>query len=172
LVRRLEDAGVAGITLHCRTAVQRHQGEADWRWAALARDLVRVPVTVNGGIMSGADALRALEETGCSGAMVARGAIGNPWIFREARAALAGREVVHPTPNERLTVLRRHFKMAAEDRDERAGICAVRRHLAGYTSGLPGGAELRRHLHEYYTLVECFEVLDRYQEKLADAAAA
>src|SRR5581483_9765392 len=81
LVRRLEDAGAAGITLHCRTALQRHEGQADWTWAALARDLVRVPVVVNGGIMAGEDAPRALAETGCAGAMIARGAIGNPWIF-------------------------------------------------------------------------------------------
>src|SRR5262249_31441674 len=81
LVRRLEDAGVAGITLHCRTAVQRHEGAADWTWAALARDLVRVPVTVNGGIDAPEDVPRALAETGCAGAMVARAAIGNPWIF-------------------------------------------------------------------------------------------
>jgi tRNA-dihydrouridine synthase len=172
LVRRLEDAGAAGITLHCRTALQRHEGQADWRWAAIAQDLVRVPVTVNGGIICGEDVPRALAETGCAAAMIARGAIGNPWIFREAQDALAGRPVTRPDPAERLAVCRQHFQMAAADRDERAGICAVRRHLAGYTSGLPGGAELRRLLHEHYTLAGCLDVLDRYQERLAAVAAA
>jgi tRNA-dihydrouridine synthase B len=170
LVRRLEDAGVAGITLHCRTALQRHEGPADWAWAAIAQDLVRVPVTVNGGITSGEDVPRALAETGCAGAMVARGAIGNPWIFREAHAALAGEPVQQPRFEERLAVCRRHFQLAAAARGERAGICAVRRHLAGYTSHMPGGADLRRRLHEHYTLQGCLDVLDRFGEALATAA--
>jgi nifR3 family TIM-barrel protein len=165
LVQRLEDAGVAGITLHCRTAVQRHEGQADWAWAALAQDLAGVPVTVNGGIMCAEDVPRALAETGCAGAMVARAAIGNPWIFREAHDALAGRPIVRPTVEERLEACRRHFTLATGVRDERAGVCAVRRHLAGYLSGLPGGAELRRQLHEHYTLAGCLEVLNRYQDR-------
>lgn len=170
LVRRLEDAGAAAITLHCRTALQRHEGQADWTWAALAKDLVGVPVIVNGGIMSGEDAPRALAETGCAGAMIARGAIGNPWIFREAKQALAGEPVVRASAAERLAMCRRHFQLATAVRDERAGICAVRRHLAGYTSHMPGGAELRRTLHEHFTLAGCLDVLDRFGERLAAAA--
>jgi len=162
LVRRLEDAGVAGITLHCRTAVQRHEGPVDWTWAAIARETTHVPVTVNGGILCAEDVPRALAETGCAGVMVARGAIGNPWIFREAHDALAGRPIARPTIEDRLAACRRHFSLAVTVRNERAGICAVRRHLAGYLSGLPGGADLRRQLHEHYTLAGCLEVLDRY----------
>ena len=171
LVRRLEDAGAAGITLHCRTAQQRHEGEADWRWAAIARDLVRVPVTVNGGINSGEDAARALEQTGCAGAMVARGAIGNPWIFREAHQALAGQPVAPPSPAERLAVCRRHFRLAAAARDERAGVCAVRRHLPSYVSHMVGGRELRQQLHQHYTVQGCIEAIDRFEEGLVVVAA-
>jgi tRNA-dihydrouridine synthase len=115
--------------------------------------------------MCAEDVPRALAETGCAGIMVARGAIGNPWIFREAHDALAGRLIVRPTMEERLAACRRHFTLAVDVRDERAGICAVRRHLAGYLSGLHGSAELRRQLHEHYTLAGCLEVLDRYQER-------
>jgi nifR3 family TIM-barrel protein len=166
MVRRLEDAGAAGITLHCRTAKQRHEGDADWTWAALARELVRVPVTVNGGIVQAEDVPRALAETGCAAAMIARAAIGNPWIFREARAALAGWPIVRPTAEERLALCRRHFTLASAARDERAGICAVRRHLGSYVSGLPGSAELRRRLHEHYTLAGCLEILHQFEEDL------
>jgi tRNA-dihydrouridine synthase len=119
-------------------------------------------VTVNGGILCAEDVPRALAETGCAGVMVARGAIGNPWIFREAHDALAGRPIARPTIEDRLAACRRHFSLAVTVRNERAGICAVRRHLAGYLSGLPGGADLRRQLHEHYTLAGCLEVLDRY----------
>jgi tRNA-dihydrouridine synthase len=107
-----------------------------------------------------------LAETGCAAAMIARAAIGNPWIFREARAALAGWPIVRPTAEERLALCRRHFTLASAARDERAGICAVRRHLGSYVSGLPGSAELRRRLHEHYTLAGCLEILHQFEEDL------
>jgi tRNA-dihydrouridine synthase len=102
--------------------------------------------------------------------MVARAAIGHPWIFREAHQILAGRPVVGPTVAERLAMCRRHFTLAVAERDERAGICSVRRHLAHYVSGIPGAGELRRRLHEHYTLAGCLEVLDRYEESVEPAA--
>ena len=88
LARRLEDVGVAAITIHCRTAQQGHGGAADWSWAAKVREVVRIPVLVNGDVRSAADAQRALTETGCAGVMIGRRAIEHPWIFREARALL------------------------------------------------------------------------------------
>src|SRR5581483_1404903 len=83
LARRLEDAGVSALTLHCRTAQMGHTGKADWAWAARAREVVSMPVVVNGDIRSADDAARALGETGCEAVMVGRMAIDHPWIFRE-----------------------------------------------------------------------------------------
>ncbi|HWE29482.1 MAG TPA: tRNA-dihydrouridine synthase family protein, partial [Polyangia bacterium] len=88
LARRLEDAGVAAITVHCRTAQMGHRGRADWSWARRVREVVRIPVIVNGDIRSGDDARRALDETGCAGVMVGRAAIDSPWVFRDVRARL------------------------------------------------------------------------------------
>lgn len=88
IVRRLENAGAAAITLHCRTALQRHDGLADWSWAARAQEVVSIPVIVNGGVAGPTDAVTAMTQTRCAGVMVARAAIGNPWIFRQVRAAL------------------------------------------------------------------------------------
>ena len=87
LARRLEDAGVAAITIHCRTAQMGHSGAADWSWAAKARE-VSIPVIVNGDVKSADAAARALDETGCAGVMIGRRAIEHPWIFREIRAKL------------------------------------------------------------------------------------
>src|SRR5690349_18803238 len=99
LARRLEDAGVQAITLHCRTAQMGHSGAADWSWAARVREVVSIPVIVNGDIRVAGDAERALRETGCAGVMVGRAAIDHPWIFRESRALLdRGVHLPPPTP--------------------------------------------------------------------------
>jgi tRNA-dihydrouridine synthase B len=81
LARRLEDVGVSALTIHCRTANMGHSGAADWQWARRAREVVNIPVIVNGDIKSAQDASKALDETGCAGVMVGRRAIEHPWIF-------------------------------------------------------------------------------------------
>src|ERR1700722_8368784 len=88
LARRLEDAGVAALTVHCRTAQMGHSGAADWSWAARAREGVSIPVLVNGDVKPAENAERALAEPGCAVVIIGRRAIEHPWIFREARALL------------------------------------------------------------------------------------
>jgi nifR3 family TIM-barrel protein len=160
LARRLEDAGVAAITIHCRTAQMGHSGAADWSWAARAREGVRVPVLVNGDIRTADDARRALAETGCAGVMVGRRAIEHPWIFREARALLDdGVEIAPPSPEERLALCREHLIANVEKRGEPQGVHCTRRHLAGYLKGLPGAAALRRELNGCDSLEGCLAIL-------------
>ncbi len=88
LARRLEDAGVSALTIHCRTANMGHSGSADWAWAQRAREVVSIPVLVNGDVRSADDAQRAIDTTGCAGVMIGRRAIEHPWIFREVNALL------------------------------------------------------------------------------------
>ena len=83
LARRLEDVGVAGLTIHCRTAAMGHSGKADWSWARRAREVVSIPVVVNGDVTSADEAARALAETGCAAVMVGRTALSYPWVFCE-----------------------------------------------------------------------------------------
>jgi len=161
LARRLEDAGVAAITIHCRTAQMGHSGAADWSWAARARSVVRIPVIVNGDIRSANDAKRALGETGCEGVMVGRRAIEHPWIFREARALLdAGDEIALPTSRERIALCREHLMANVARRGEPFGVHCTRRHLSGYLKGLPGAAALRQQLNERDSLDGCLAILD------------
>jgi tRNA-dihydrouridine synthase B len=129
LARRLEDAGIAALTIHCRTAQMGHQGAADWSWARRAREAVRIPVIVNGDIRTANDVVRALAETGCAGAMIGRAAIQHPWIFREARALLAGQAVVGPTDDERVAMYRAIMAGHVAQRGERLGVAVSRRHL-------------------------------------------
>lgn len=129
LARRLEDAGIAALAIHCRTAEMGHRGAADWSWARRAREAVHIPVIVNGDVRSAADAVRALAETGCAGAMIGRAAIQHPWIFREARALLAGAPLAPPTDAERLAHYRELVVANVAQRGVRAGLGVTRRHL-------------------------------------------
>jgi tRNA-dihydrouridine synthase B len=160
LARRLEDAGVAALTIHCRTAAMGHSGAADWTWAARAREVVRIPVIVNGDVKSAEDAKRAIEETGCAGVMVGRRAIEHPWIFREARALLdRGVTLPDPTVEERIALAREHLVANVEARTEKYGVAVTRRHLSGYLRGLPGAASLRQRLVRCDSLDGCLEIL-------------
>ncbi len=173
LARRLEDAGVAAITIHCRTAKMGHSGAADWTWAAKAREVVSIPVIVNGDVKSADDAKRAIETTGCEGVMVGRRAIEHPWIFREANALL--RDGVHlpmPTDDERIALCKTHLRANVEERGEPAGVRCTRRHLSGYLSGLRGAAQLRRELNLCDSLEGCLAILDGWLARRDEVEAA
>jgi nifR3 family TIM-barrel protein len=170
LARRLEDAGVAGLTIHCRTARMGHAGAADWRWARRAREAVAIPVVVNGDVRTAADAARALAETGCAGVMIGRAAIDHPWVFREARALLErGLHLAPPDQAERIALYRELLLASAAARGEKYGVEVCRRHL-----GLlgPQRAALRRPLCAATTLADALAILDRAGRALADPAAA
>lgn len=168
LARRLEDAGVAAITLHCRTAQMGHSGAADWAWAARARAAVSIPVIVNGDVKTGEDAERALAETGCEGVMVGRSAIDHPWVFREARSRIDhGVTLPAPTVEERLALCREHLRANVAARGEPHGVRVTRRHLTGYLRGLHGAAQIRKTLLFCDSLDGCLEILDQAERRLA-----
>ena len=168
LARRLEDAGVSAITIHCRTAQMGHSGAADWSWAARAREVVRIPVLVNGDVREARDALRAIEQTGCAGVMVGRRAIEHPWVFREARALLdQGVELAAPTREERIALCREHLVANVAQRGEPFGVHCTRRHLAGYLKGLAGAASLRQRLNGCDSLEGCLAILGDAQARAA-----
>jgi tRNA-dihydrouridine synthase B len=130
LARRLEDAGIEALTIHCRTAAMGHRGPADWSWAARAQAVVSIPVIVNGDIRTADDVVRALAETQCAAVMIGRGAIDHPWIFREARARLAGEPIAAPTDAERRAVYRALLEASIAARGARAGVHSTKRHVA------------------------------------------
>ncbi|HWM87347.1 MAG TPA: tRNA-dihydrouridine synthase [Kofleriaceae bacterium] len=172
LARRLEDAGVAALIVHCRTAQMGHGGAADWRWARRAAEVVSIPVVVNGDVRSAADAARALEETGCAGVMIGRAAIDHPWIFREARALLERGELLPPPDeSERLALYRELLEANVAARGEKHGVQVSRRHL-----GLLGqvlGPILRRPICAADTLAGCLEILDSAcQERASERRVA
>lgn len=166
LARRLEDVGVQALTVHCRTAQMGHSGNADWTWARKAREVVSMPVIVNGDIKCGDDARRAIAETGCEGVMVGRRAIEHPWVFREARTLLdTGVECAPPTWDERIDLCKEHLAANVAERGEKHGVAVTRRHLTGYLKGLPGAAILRQKLVVTDTMQACFDLLEESRQR-------
>ena len=172
LARRLEDAGVRAITLHCRTAKMGHSGEADWSWARRVREVVSIPVIVNGDIRSANDAKRALDETGCAGVMIGRRAIEHPWIFAEARARLDHKgKLPAPTLEARFALCREHLIAMTEDRGPRRAVRAMRRSYPGYLHGIADRDELIRELNRLPTVEETLRALELgYEERRQEEA--
>jgi tRNA-dihydrouridine synthase B len=144
IARLAESAGAAALTVHGRSRDQGFAGEANLEAIRRVKALVRIPVIGNGNLRRGPDAARMMRETGCDGVMVARGALGNPWIFREIRAALAG-EPEPPPPGipERAAVLAMHFDgLCALYGVERA-IRRVRKVIQWFVKGVAGSTDLR-----------------------------
>ncbi len=165
LARRLEDAGVRAITIHCRTAKMGHSGSADWSWARRAREVVSIPVIVNGDIRSASDCKRALDETGCHGVMIGRRAMEHPWIFREARALLdQGIKLPAPTASERIALCREHLLAIADEHGPRRAVRTMRRYTPGYLGKLTDARTLVKVLAVTTSLDSALAVLDRAAE--------
>jgi nifR3 family TIM-barrel protein len=171
LARRLEDVGVRALTIHCRTAKMGHEGDADYRWAARAREVVSIPVIVNGDIRNANDCKRALDATGCAGVMIGRRAIEHPWIFREARARLDQRErVPAPSLRERFALCREHLLAVSEERGSSRALRALRRYYPGYLRTLPDAEVLVKELNAALTLEAALEALEAFEAESEQSA--
>lgn len=134
----LQAAGVAAVAVHGRTKTQMYSGRADWNAIRDVKAALDIPVMANGDIFSGEDAARILNYTGADIAMVGRGVFGNPWIFRDARAALAGEPIPPPpTLQARCDTAMAQFHLAMETKGEKIACLEARRHYAWYLKGIP-----------------------------------
>jgi nifR3 family TIM-barrel protein len=158
----MEESGAAALTVHGRTREQFYSGKADWDIIKQVVDRVNIPVFGNGDIFSGEDAKRMLEQTGCEGIAVGRGAKGNPWIFREINAVMKG-EVIPPPPTvkERKEMIMRHARLMVEYKPEFMVVREMRKHVSWYTTGLHNCAALRDEVNHTESLEELFELLDK-----------
>ncbi|MDR1135884.1 MAG: tRNA dihydrouridine synthase DusB [Clostridiales Family XIII bacterium] len=161
MARILEDAGAAALTVHGRTRAQNYRGDADWDVIRLVKEAVDIPVVGNGDVRSGADAVRMLTETGCDMVMIARGALGNPWIFHEARSLYMSGETDEPVGMaERKRMIIRHLDMLIAEKSESAAVCEMRKHIAWYMKGFRGASDLRVRINK---LAEAKRIRDEIQ---------
>ena len=163
IARIAESCGVAAVAVHGRTREQFYSGKADWDIIRQVKEAVQIPVIGNGDIFTPQDAKRMLEETGCDGLMIARGARGNPWIFRRIAHYLdTGELLPEPDAREVGTMILRHARMQAALKGEALGMKEMRKHIAWYTAGLRGSAALRRQCNTLETLAELEKMLSEH----------
>ena len=164
----MEDAGIDAITVHGRTREQMYEGKADWDIIRNVKASVKVPVIGNGDIFSVEDAIKMKETTDCDAIMIARGAMGNPWIFREVLQATKGEEVVYPLPEERIDMCIRHLDLAVKYYEEIKAVREMRKHTAWYVKGLKNCAEIKSKINTKTNYDEVKKVLLDYKEYLKD----
>ncbi|WP_432630879.1 tRNA dihydrouridine synthase DusB [Brotaphodocola sp.] len=156
-----ESCGVSAVAVHGRTREQYYSGTADWDIIRQVKEAVSIPVIGNGDIFTPQDAKRCLEETGCDGLMIGRGARGNPWIFkRTAHYLETGELLPEPTGAEIGEMILRHARMQVKMKGEYIGMKEMRKHVAWYTAGLPHSASMRRASNELETLEQLENLLN------------
>lgn len=163
--RMAEDAGVSEITVHGRTREQQYSGEADWDIIGEVKNSVSVPVIGNGDIFDAETGLRRMKDYGVDGIMIGRGAMGNPWIFRDLNALSSGQEIREITAEERLETIRLHYRMMLEWKPEYIAVREMRKHIAWYLHGIRGASKMRVQINHIESADEALEVVQQFLEE-------
>ena len=161
--RMAEASGAAAVAVHGRTREQFYSGKADWDCIAEVKKAVKIPVIGNGDIFSAEDALRMIDRTGADGIMVARGARGNPWIFRAIKAALSGTPIPkRPDGEEMRRVILTHARGLVRDKGEWVAMREMRKHLAWYSAGRQGASSFRERINSLETMEELEKAAEEF----------
>ena len=164
-----QESGAAAVAVHGRTREQYYAGHADWDIIRQVKEAVSIPVIGNGDIRTPVDVAAMAEQTGCDGYMIARGAEGNPWIFRQILHYFeTGEHLARPDFSEVTEMLLRHAKMQIDCKGDYTGIREIRKHAAWYTAGYRNSSKLRGRINEvenYEQLEALFREVESYNEK-------
>jgi tRNA-dihydrouridine synthase B len=155
-------AGASLVTLHPRTRVQAFSGKSDWDHIRQLKEVCPVPVFGSGDLFTAADCAHMIERTGCDGVMLARGCLGNPFLFRETEALLCGREVPALDERVKLETAMEHLQMLALAAGEQKACRDMRKHFVAYTKGMPGGSQLRQSVVSAETISEYQDIVESY----------
>ncbi len=164
VAKRAEDAGAAAIAIHGRTREEYYSGHADYDIIRQVKEAVSIPVMGSGDIYKGKDAKRMLDETGCDAVMIARGARGNPWVFREVAHFLeTGEELPRPSVEEVKEMILRHARMLIDFCGENMAIRQMRKHAGYYVTGYPDASKIRREVNLCVTFSDLERTLTKWE---------
>lgn len=161
IAKMAEDAGITEITVHGRTRTQQYSGTADWDRIAEVAEQVRIPVIGNGDLFTAQDAYDRYRSGRVAGVMIGRGAMGNPWIFRDFLALCRGETPSEVTPEERYAMIQKHYAMMLESRPEAIAVREMRKHIGWYIHGLRGAGKARDAINHAEKPEKVWQVLDR-----------
>ena len=160
-----QENGAAAVAVHGRTREQYYSGTADWSMIRKVKEAVSIPVIGNGDVFEPEDAIRLYEETGCDGIMIARGAKGNPWLFKRIVHYMDTNELLpKPELSEVIAMILRHGEMMVQFKGEYIGIREMRKHVAWYTVGYPASSKLRNLVNQVETLEQLKQLMNDYQK--------
>src|SRR5882757_2070926 len=162
-----EDCGAEHIALHGRTKEQGYRGLANWDLVKQIKEVVKVPVSGSGDVTTIAGAFDRFRETGCDGVLIGRGAMANPWIFRQIEDAMHGRQIFQPSLEEKRAVLLEYFDMLREDMPQLAAIGRMKQLAGQFTRGLQGGALFRTALYHSHSVPEILDRISEYFETIS-----
>lgn len=167
IAQRLEEAGAQALTIHCRTRQQGHSGDADWEWIDKIKDVVKIPVVLNGGVFTPENVKAVFDNTKADGVMIARGAISNPWIFKESKELLEyGSIISNADHTEKISVALKHLEDSISIKGEKRAVLEFRKYYSAYLKGLHGVSAIRQEMMTYIEFAPIQERLLRYLDEL------
>ena len=157
--KRMEDNGASMITVHGRTRAMLYSGVADWDYIRKVKEQLKVPVIANGDIVDAASALRCLKWTGADGIMIGRATFGDPWIFEQVSAAMAGKEIPErPCLKDRIDVAVRQFELSEADHGEKIACLEARKHFAWYLRGVRNASYYKKEVSSLTSMADIYRV--------------
>ncbi|MBN1624482.1 MAG: tRNA dihydrouridine synthase DusB [Clostridia bacterium] len=157
-----QNCGVKAVAVHPRTRDMYYSGKADWSVVKAVKDNLEIPVIGGGDIFCAEDAFKMMETTGCDAVMVARGAMGNPWIFDNYNNLVSGKPITFIDIEERIATIRRHLELMIKYKGEHVAILEMRKHAAWYMKGVQGSSEFKRQVNICKSMEQLGELLERF----------
>ena len=165
--KRMEDNGASMVTVHGRTRGMLYSGVADWDYITKVKENLSIPVIANGDIVSGETAVKCLKRTGADGIMIGRATFGDPWIFTEAKAAMAGQPIPERPPlKDRVNVAVRQFELARDDHGEKIACLEARKHFAWYLRGVAHSSYYKEQISSIVTMEDVYRIAEGIRRDL------